>query len=69
MDDIAKRVEAGKADLIRKLMQAKKARRLKAKQPPEEEAAEVEEVEAEKPADGLTDDDEEELLRLYATKD
>lgn len=67
MDDVAKRVEQGKDDLIRKLMGAKAARRRKAKEPqpePEQEAAPEQAEDA--PVDGISDEEKDELLRLYA---
>lgn len=66
MDDIAKRVEQGKDDLIRQLMTAKMKRRGQKNAPPPEEAPAEEAAPAEL-GDGLTDEDRDELARHYGS--
>lgn len=63
MSDVAKRVEQGKDDLIRRLMRAKLDRSKAAKNPP----APVEAATEEAPKDGLTEDDAEALAEMYAS--
>lgn len=66
MDDITKRVEQGKDDLIRQLMTAKMKRRGQKNAPPPEEPPAEEAAPAE-PEDDLTDEERDELARHYGS--